>query len=46
MGRKIHEYLVMTLNFSTDGEVVVTLILYVTEIMTLFLQHDDSEEPP
>ena len=36
---KIHKYLGMTLDFWTDGEVKVTMIKYVTEIVTLFLKH-------
>ena len=40
--RNIHEYLGMTLYFSTDGEVMITMIPYVTEIVTLFLQHGES----
>ena len=31
----IHEYLGTTLYFSTDGEVMITMIPYVTEIVTL-----------
>ena len=42
--RKIHENLGMTLNFSNDGEVMVKMIPYVTEIVTLFLQHNNSEK--
>ena len=34
----------MTLDFSTDVEVIVTMIPYITECVTLFLQHDNSDK--
>ena len=39
---KIHDYLGMQLDFSTPGEVKVTMIPYVKEIVTLFEQYDNS----
>ena len=40
--RKIHDYLGMQLDFSMPGEVKVTMIPYVKEIVTLFEQYDNS----
>ena len=40
---KIHEYLGMTLDFSTRGEVKVTMFPYVKEIVDLFTQYDNSD---
>ena len=39
---KIHDYLSMQLDFSMPGEVKVTMIPYVKEIVTLFEQYDNS----
>ena len=39
---KIHDYLGMQLDFSMPGEVKVTMIPYVKEIVTLFEQYDNS----
>ena len=39
---KINEYIGITLDFSTDGEVMVTMIRYVREILDLSLQHNNS----
>jgi hypothetical protein len=39
---KIHEYLGMTLDFTVPGEVKITMINYITEIVDLFQKHDDS----
>jgi hypothetical protein len=39
---KIHEYLGMTLDFTVDGEVKVTMIPYVKEIVQQFQEHDNS----
>ena len=41
---KIHEYLGMTLDFSVIGEVSITMIPYLTEIINLFEQYDDSDK--
>ena len=40
---KIHEYLGMTLDFSSPGELKVTMIPYVKEIVEQFSQHDPGE---
>jgi hypothetical protein len=40
---KIHEYLGMTMDFSIPGEVKITMIPYIKEIMELFAQQDSSE---
>jgi hypothetical protein len=37
---KVHEYLGMTLNFTVPGQVQVTMISYVKEIVELFHKHD------
>jgi hypothetical protein len=39
---KIHEYLGMTLDFTVDGEVKITMIPYVKEIVQQFKEHDNS----
>jgi hypothetical protein len=39
---KIHEWLGMTLDFTVDGEVKVTMIPYVKEIVQQFQEHDNS----
>ena len=39
---KIQDYLSMQLDFSMPGEVKVTMIPYVKEIVTLFEQYDNS----
>ena len=39
---KIHEYLGMTLDFTVDGEVKITMIPYVKEIVRQFKEHDKS----
>ena len=41
---KIHEYLGITFDFSTNGKAVATMIPYVTEIVALFLQQEDSKK--
>ena len=41
---KIHDYLGMQLDFSTPGEVEVTMIPYVKEIVTLFEQYDNLKK--
>jgi hypothetical protein len=40
---KVHKYLDMTLDFNTPGEVKITMIPYVKEILKLFTEHDKSE---
>jgi hypothetical protein len=40
---KIHEYLGMTLDFTVPGEVKVTMIPYVKEIVQQFAEFDDSD---
>jgi hypothetical protein len=40
---KIHEYLGMTLDFTVPGEVKITMIPYVNEIVKLFSEYDNSE---
>ena len=42
--RKIHDYLGMQLDFSMPGEVEVTMIPYVKEIVTLFEQNDNLKK--
>jgi hypothetical protein len=39
---KIHEYLGMTLDFTVDGKVKITMIPYVKEIVQQFKEHDNS----
>mgnify|MGYP000055058244 CR=1 FL=1 len=39
---KIHEYLGMTLDFTVSGQVRVTMLPYVKEIVDLFTQYDNS----
>jgi hypothetical protein len=39
----IHEYLGMTLDLSALGEVKVTMIPYIKEIVDLFRKHDDTD---
>ena len=39
---KVHEYLGMTLDFSVEGEVKVTMIPYVKEIIEQFAPHDSN----
>ena len=41
---KIHEYLGMTLDFTIDGEVKVTMIPYIKEIIQQFEEHDPSPQ--
>ena len=41
---KIHDYLGMQLDFSMPGEVKVTMIPYVKEIVALFEQYDNSKK--
>jgi hypothetical protein len=40
---KVHEYLGMNLDYSTKGEIKITMIPYIREILELFHKHDDSE---
>jgi hypothetical protein len=40
---KIHEYLGMTLDFTVPGEVKITMIPYVKEIVHQFTEYDNSE---
>ncbi len=40
---KIHEYLGMTMDFSVPGQVKITMIPYVMEIIELFAKHDSSK---
>jgi hypothetical protein len=40
---KIHEYLGMTLDFTVPGEVKITMIPYVKEIVNQFTEYDNSE---
>ena len=40
---KTHEYLGMTLDFTIKGQVKITMIPYVKEIVELFKKHDDSD---
>jgi hypothetical protein len=40
---KIHDYLGMTMDFSVPGEVKITMIPYIEEILELFAQHDSSK---
>jgi hypothetical protein len=42
-GSKIHEYLGMTLDFTLPGQVMITMIPYVEEILQLFSGHNKSE---
>jgi hypothetical protein len=39
---KVHEYLGMTLDFSVEGEVKVTMIPYIKEIIEQFAPHDSN----
>jgi hypothetical protein len=39
---KLHEYLGMTLDYTVPGEVKITMIKYVQEIIQLFSEHDHS----
>ena len=41
---KVHEYLGMTLDYSTPGEVKITMIPYVKEMVKLFEQYDPTEK--
>ena len=41
---KIHDYLGMTLDYSTPGEVVIDMVDYVKQMNSDFLQHDDSPQ--
>ena len=38
----IHEYLVMTLDFSEPGEVTVTMIPYIENMVKYFSNHDEN----
>jgi hypothetical protein len=40
---KVHEYLGVTLDFTIPGEVKITMIPYVKEIVQLFTEYDNSE---
>jgi hypothetical protein len=40
---KIHEYLGITLDFTVPGEVKITMIPYVKEIVKLFSEYDNSQ---
>ena len=40
---KIHEYLGMTLDYSTPGQVSITMITYVKEILQLFSKQDETD---
>jgi hypothetical protein len=40
---KVHEYLGMTLDLTIPGEVKITMIPYVKEIVQLFTEYDNSE---
>lgn len=40
---KIHEYVRMTLDFSTRGEVKVTMVPYIKEIVSLFKKYDKND---
>ena len=40
---KIHKYLGMTLDFTVSGEVKITMIPYVKEIIQQFKEHDKSQ---
>ena len=40
---KIHEYLGMTLDFTTKGQVKITMTPYVKETVELFKKHDDTD---
>ena len=39
---KVHEYVGMTLDFSTPGELMVTMIPYIKEIVDLFAKYDNT----
>jgi hypothetical protein len=41
---KIHEYLGMTLDYTVDGEVKITMIPYVKEIVQQFQEHDNHQK--
>jgi hypothetical protein len=41
---KVHEYLGMTLDFTVEGEVKITMFQYVEEIIMLFYEHDRSDK--
>jgi hypothetical protein len=46
---KIHDYLGMTLDFTLPGQVRITMIPYIEEILELFYEHDNSQstaKPP
>jgi hypothetical protein len=40
---KIHEYLGMTLDYSTCGQVSITMIKYIKEILQLYSEHDNND---
>ena len=40
---KVHEYLSMTLNFSTPGEVKLMMLPYIKEIIALFQKYDNTD---
>jgi hypothetical protein len=41
---KVHEYLGMTLDFTVSGEVKLTMILYVKDMIRVFSYHDPGEK--
>ena len=40
---KIHEYLGMTLDYSTPGQVSITMVKYIEEILQLYSEHDNND---